>query len=95
MAPGGAGHVEDTSQLIVPKEFETAETFKNRDNIASIRSLLLQKRLHNFELACLANICPETAEEAKAQIPSLEGRFEVEKIQQILDAIQTRHSFQY
>lgn len=34
-------------------------------------SLLLQKKLHKFELACLANLCPETAEESKALIPRL------------------------
>ncbi|KAL8187547.1 UNVERIFIED_CONTAM: DNA-directed RNA polymerase II subunit rpb4 [Gekko kuhli] len=128
---------EDASQLVFPKEFETAETllnsevhmllehrkqqnesaedeqelsevfmktlnytarfsrFKNRETIASVRSLLLQKKLHKFELACLANLCPETAEEAKALIPSLEGRFEDEELQQILDDIQTKRSFQY
>ena len=32
-------------------------------------SLLSKKNLHKFELACLANLCPETAEEAKALIP--------------------------
>ncbi|XP_078521710.1 DNA-directed RNA polymerase II subunit RPB4 isoform X3 [Lissotriton helveticus] len=69
--------------------------FKNRETIASVRSLLLQKKLHKFELACLANLCPETAEEAKALIPSLEGRFEDEELQQILDDIQTKRSFQY
>ncbi|KAH0513570.1 DNA-directed RNA polymerase II subunit RPB4 [Microtus ochrogaster] len=46
--------------------------FKNRETIASVCSLLLQKKLHKFELACLANLCPETAEESKALIPSLE-----------------------
>ncbi|MEE6523921.1 hypothetical protein FKM82_023044 [Ascaphus truei] len=69
--------------------------FKNRETIASVRSLLLQKKLHRFELACLANLCPETADEAKALIPSLEGRFEEEELQQILDDIQTKRSFQY
>uniref|UniRef100_A0ACB8FAD9 DNA-directed RNA polymerase II subunit rpb4 n=1 Tax=Sphaerodactylus townsendi TaxID=933632 RepID=A0ACB8FAD9_9SAUR len=69
--------------------------FKNRETIASVRSLLLQKKLHKFELACLANLCPETAEETKALIPSLEGRFEDEELQQILDDIQTKRSFQY
>ncbi|XP_069752489.1 DNA-directed RNA polymerase II subunit RPB4 isoform X2 [Narcine bancroftii] len=69
--------------------------FKNRETIASVRSLLLQKKLHKFELASLANLCPETAEEAKALIPSLEGRFEDEELQQILDDIQTKRSFQY
>ncbi|KFP86522.1 DNA-directed RNA polymerase II subunit RPB4, partial [Acanthisitta chloris] len=72
--------------------------FKNRETIAIVvfpYSLLLQKKLHKFELACLANLCPETAEEAKALIPSLEGRFEDEELQQILDDIQTKRSFQY
>ncbi|XP_077009473.1 DNA-directed RNA polymerase II subunit RPB4-like [Tamandua tetradactyla] len=69
--------------------------FKNRETIASVRSLLLQKKLHKFELACLANLCPESAEESKALIPSLEGRFEDEELQQILDDIQTKRSFQY
>ncbi|XP_037534322.1 DNA-directed RNA polymerase II subunit RPB4 [Nematolebias whitei] len=143
MAAGGAappqlGDVEeDASQLLFPKEFESAETllnsevhmllehrkqqnesaedeqelsevfmktlnytarfsrFKNRETITAVRSLLLQKKLHKFELASLANLCPEAAEEAKALIPSLEGRFEDEELQQILDDIQTKRSFQY
>ncbi|XP_061683484.1 DNA-directed RNA polymerase II subunit RPB4 [Syngnathoides biaculeatus] len=69
--------------------------FKNRETITAVRSLLLQKKLHKFELASLANLCPEAAEEAKALIPSLEGRFEDEELQQILDDIQTKRSFQY
>ena len=32
-------------------------------------SLLSKKKLHKFELACLANACPETAEEARSLIP--------------------------
>uniref|UniRef100_A0A668SF95 RNA polymerase Rpb4/RPC9 core domain-containing protein n=1 Tax=Oreochromis aureus TaxID=47969 RepID=A0A668SF95_OREAU len=44
--------------------------FKNRETITAVRSLLLQKKLHKFELASLANLCPEAAEEAKALIPS-------------------------
>ncbi|XP_041511754.1 DNA-directed RNA polymerase II subunit RPB4-like [Microtus oregoni] len=69
--------------------------FKNRETIASVRSLLLQKKLHKFELACSANLCLETAEESKALIPSLEGCFEDEEVQQILDDIQTKRSLQY
>ncbi|ELU07114.1 hypothetical protein CAPTEDRAFT_220021 [Capitella teleta] len=73
---------------------ERFKKFKNRETIASVRSLLMQKKLHKFELAALANLCPETAEEAKALIPSLEGRFEDEALQQILDDIKTKISFQ-
>ncbi|XP_015173770.1 PREDICTED: DNA-directed RNA polymerase II 16 kDa polypeptide-like isoform X2 [Polistes dominula] len=69
--------------------------FKNKETIASVRSLLLQKKLHKFELASLANLCPETPEEAKALIPSLEGRLEDEELRTILEDIQTKRSLQY
>ena len=58
-------------------------------------SLLMQKKLHKFELAAIANLCPETTEEAKSLIPSLEGRFEDEELQAVLDDIQTKRSIQY
>lgn len=57
--------------------------------------LLNQKKLHKFELAALGNLCPEAPEEAKALIPSLEGRFEDEELRQILDDIGTKRSLQY
>uniref|UniRef100_A0A1B6CJH2 DNA-directed RNA polymerase II subunit RPB4 n=1 Tax=Clastoptera arizonana TaxID=38151 RepID=A0A1B6CJH2_9HEMI len=69
--------------------------FKNKEMIASVRNLLSQKKLHKFELASIANLCPETPEEAKALIPSLEGRFEDEELRQILEDIQTKRSIQY
>ncbi|XP_054272325.1 DNA-directed RNA polymerase II subunit Rpb4 [Macrosteles quadrilineatus] len=69
--------------------------FKNKEIIASVRNLLTQKKLHKFELASIANLCPETPEEGKALIPSLEGRFEDEELRQILDDIQTKRSLQY
>ncbi|XP_071451405.1 DNA-directed RNA polymerase II subunit Rpb4 [Hetaerina americana] len=69
--------------------------FKNKETISSVRNLLMQKKLHKFELASLANLCPETPEEAKSLIPSLEGRFEDEELRQILDDIQTKRSLQY
>ncbi|KAH8336536.1 hypothetical protein KR074_006203 [Drosophila pseudoananassae] len=61
----------------------------------SFSSLLMQKKLHKFELAALGNLCPEAPEEAKALIPSLEGRFEDEELRQILDDIGTKRSLQY
>ncbi|KAF5300787.1 hypothetical protein FQA39_LY11032 [Lamprigera yunnana] len=64
--------------------------FKNKETISAVRNLLMQKKLHKFELAALANLCPETTEEAKSLIPSLEGRFEDEDLQAVLDDIQTK-----
>nr|KAF6374346.1 hypothetical protein mPipKuh1_009565 [Pipistrellus kuhlii] len=47
--------------------------FKNRETIAGVRSLLLQKKLHKFEVACLANLCPETAEEPRLSFQAWRG----------------------
>lgn len=71
--------------------------FKNMENIAGVRQLLTNKKIHKFEMAQLANLCPETPEEAKSLIPSLEaeGRFTDEELATILDDIQTKRSFQY
>ncbi|CAH1368552.1 hypothetical protein NQ317_003032 [Molorchus minor] len=69
--------------------------FKNKETISAVRNLLMQKKLHKFELAAIANLCPETTEEAKSLIPSLEGRFEDEELQAVLDDIQTKRSIQY
>lgn len=71
--------------------------FKNMENIASVRQLLTNKKIHKFEMAQLANLCPETPEEAKSLIPSLEaeGRFTDEELTTILEDIQTKRSFQY
>ncbi|UYV83661.1 POLR2D [Cordylochernes scorpioides] len=69
--------------------------FKNRETIASVRNILQAKKLHKFELAQLGNLCPESAEEAKSFIPSLEGRFEDEELRQLLETIHTQRSFQY
>ncbi|XP_015781865.1 DNA-directed RNA polymerase II subunit RPB4 [Tetranychus urticae] len=69
--------------------------FKNRETIAAVRHQLMNKKLHKFEFAQLANLCPETPEEAKALLPSLETRFTDEDLRQILDDIQTQRSFQY
>lgn len=62
---------QDLSEVFV-KTLDYTQKFnryKNRETIAQVRSLLGKKKLHKFELACLANLCPETAEEAKALIP--------------------------
>ena len=69
--------------------------FKNMENIASIRQILTNKKIHKYELAALANLCPENPEEAKGLIPSLEGRFDDEELSNLLDDIQTKRSFQY
>lgn len=75
---------------------ERFSKYRNRETIGYVRKLLSQKKnLTKFELAQLANLCPETPEEAKALIPSLEGRFQDDELTLILEDIQTQRSFQY
>merc|ERR1712165_624103 len=69
--------------------------FKNMENIASVRQLLTNKKIHKFEMAQLANLCPESPEEAKSLIPSLEGRFDDAELASLLEDITTKRSFQY
>ncbi|XP_049631864.1 DNA-directed RNA polymerase II subunit RPB4-like [Suncus etruscus] len=111
------GNLEDASQVIFPKGFQTAVTLLNPEvlhlllehqklqnesvenehnfpwssnkrstlqpvsvvsqTVASVRPFLLQKKLREFELACLATLCPGTAEESKALIPSLESGLKI------------------
>ncbi|KAI2806208.1 DNA-directed RNA polymerase II subunit rpb4 [Blomia tropicalis] len=71
--------------------------FNNRDTITTVRGILNQKKLHKFELAQIANLAPETPEEAKGLIPSLEGRFQDDELHAVLDDIQTQrihHNYQ-
>jgi DNA-directed RNA polymerase II subunit RPB4 len=51
--------------------------------------------LHKFEIAALANLCPETAEEAKTLIPSLKNKIDDDELQKILEDIQTKRSLNY
>lgn len=74
--------------------------FKNRETIRAIRQLLTSKQLansetlHKFEVSQLGNLCPETSEEAKSLIPSLENKLDDEELQDLLASMQTKKTFQ-
>ncbi|XP_026243803.2 DNA-directed RNA polymerase II subunit RPB4-like isoform X2 [Urocitellus parryii] len=111
MASGGrdprSGDVEeDASQLVFPKEFETAETLLNSEV-----HMLLEHRKQQSESAEdeqeFSDVYMKTLKytsrfshfKNKETITSvrsfLRARFEDEELQQILDSIQTKLSFQY
>lgn len=50
--------------------------------------------LEEFEMAQLANLSPETTEEAKTLIPSLNGKKEDEELQRLLDDLTAIRRFQ-
>uniref|UniRef100_A0A0M3I2D7 RPOL4c domain-containing protein n=1 Tax=Ascaris lumbricoides TaxID=6252 RepID=A0A0M3I2D7_ASCLU len=68
--------------------------FKNRETIRAVRTLLATKPLHKFEVAQVANLCPETAEEAKALIPSLENKMEDDELDEVLKDLHSKKTFQ-
>jgi hypothetical protein len=48
----------------------------------------MQKKLHKFELAALANLCPENAEEAKALIPRFVTLFSLQSL--VFDSVHSK-----
>ncbi|VDM81679.1 unnamed protein product, partial [Strongylus vulgaris] len=66
--------------------------FKNRETIKAVRAIFSQKPLHKFEVAQIVNLCPESAEEAKALIPSLENKLEDDDLDEILRDLHSRRS---
>ena len=47
-----------------------------------------------FEMAQLGNLCPDTADEAKTLIPSLNGKKEDDDLQRLLDDLAESRRFQ-
>lgn len=55
---------------------------------------MTEMALSEFEMAQLGNLCPETAEEARALIPSLVGKLDDDLLQRILDDMGTARRLQ-
>ncbi|CAK1580282.1 unnamed protein product [Parnassius mnemosyne] len=88
------------NKIVIPQQLCKSvldAAYEGHPGIVAMKGRLRSKskKLHKFEVASLANLCPETPEEAKALIPSLEGRFEDEELRILLDDIQTKRSIQY
>lgn len=60
----------------------------------STRAMMSEMSLAEFEMAQLGNLCPETAEEARALIPSLSGKIEEDLLQKILEDMATARRLQ-
>ncbi|KAI6220961.1 RPOL4c domain-containing protein [Aphelenchoides fujianensis] len=67
--------------------------FTQRETIRAVRGIFAETSLHKFEVAQLANLCPETAEEAKALIPSLEAKMEDEELEDLLKSLTSKKTF--
>ncbi|KAG9300274.1 hypothetical protein G9A89_011347 [Geosiphon pyriformis] len=65
----------------------TFSKFHNQEAVTELRKTLLKYGIHKYELAQLANLCPEEVDEVKSLIPSLARKNEDEDIRQMLDEI--------
>ncbi|KAL6058291.1 DNA-directed RNA polymerase II subunit rpb4 [Balamuthia mandrillaris] len=70
--------------------------YKNKTAVKQVRTLLTEKQLHEYEIAALSNLCPETAEEALSLIPTLAKRFDSDdkELQLILDDLASFRRFE-
>ena len=71
--------------------------YKNPDAVRQVRETLSRYGLHEFELCTLGTLCPDTADEAKALVPSLVpgGRFDRdEKVDKMLNDLSLIKKFE-
>ncbi|KAK5117612.1 hypothetical protein LTR62_005035 [Meristemomyces frigidus] len=66
---------------------------KTTTQVDHITLTLLEKGVGMFERAQLASLCPDTAEEAKTLVPSLEDKIDDETLQAVLDEISKLRDF--
>jgi DNA-directed RNA polymerase II subunit RPB4 len=76
---------------------EKLAKFQHKDMTEHVRRVLYDasvgRKLEEFEMAQLANLCPETVDEAKALIPSLTS-IEDEGLQSLLDQLNEARRYQ-
>ncbi|CAM0142998.1 hypothetical protein NQZ79_g356 [Umbelopsis isabellina] len=64
------------------------------ESVREVRSLLKESELSHFEIAQLANLCCDDAEEAKALIPSLHNKIDDDRLQELMNQMLTIKKFQ-
>ena len=67
---------------------QTFSKYSTKENMQAVRQLLTMQPsqpLHKFELAQLGNLVPDSAEDARALIPSIQHKLTDEELEQLLD----------
>ena len=83
--------------ILVSKTLEytnTMATNKNADTVRKIRSVLAEAGMTEHELAMVANLQLQTAEEAKKLIPTLADRFTDDDLNKILLEVENYREFE-
>jgi DNA-directed RNA polymerase II subunit RPB4 len=89
--------VDDEETEVFIKTLQYVRRFNKYGNAVSEVTNLLDTytELHDFEKASLANLCPETVEEATSLIPSLKNTNKIssEELQNVLTSLKNIQSF--
>ncbi|EGF82159.1 hypothetical protein BATDEDRAFT_86911 [Batrachochytrium dendrobatidis JAM81] len=88
----GDGSISDIMQKTIDY-CQQFSRFTNKQTVKEIRNLFPDDQFHQFEMAQLANLCCETAEEAKVLIPSLSTKHD-DELQNLLNDLQALRKFQ-
>ncbi|KAG0739646.1 hypothetical protein G6F57_001968 [Rhizopus arrhizus] len=85
-----------STNAVLAKTLEYVRNFSRYNTIDSVREVrqIMGKNLTQFEVAQMANLCCEEAEEAKALIPSVSSKYDDDELQVMLNQMQQIRKFQ-
>ncbi|CAD0091716.1 unnamed protein product [Aureobasidium vineae] len=87
--------VSESETLLKTQEYlELFARFKQQEHVTAVEQLLTTRtELERFERSQLGDLCPDSAEEAKTLVPSLEGKISDEDLQELLDEMMKLRNF--
>ncbi|KAG8631233.1 hypothetical protein KVT40_000373 [Elsinoe batatas] len=77
--------IESETLLKVQEYLEMFARYKQQERVQALEQVFDNTALHKFERSQLGSLCPDTADEAKTLIPSLEGKISEEELNVLLD----------
>jgi len=72
---------------------EKFSRYKNKSNVNEIREMLEKFELKSYEIASLANLAPESVEEAVSLIPSLQS-YSNDELQEVINSLTSFKRFE-
>ncbi|KAF4553613.1 DNA-directed RNA polymerase II subunit rpb4-like protein [Elsinoe fawcettii] len=76
----------DSETLLKVQEYlEMFARYKQQERVQALEQVFDNTALHKFERSQLGSLCPDTAEEAKTLIPSLEGKIDEDELSVLLE----------
>lgn len=91
----GPKPVADSETLLKVQEYlDMFARYKEQEHVQALEQLLADRpELTKFERSQLGSLCPDTAEEAKTLVPSLEGKIKDDDLQELLDEMMRLRNF--